>query len=307
MSAMGVIAGAATVSAAELERPAVAELLAGERLRSVSVESRLLLAAARLALREARADADTLGVVVATRHAGLQDYVELFREGTDAERPRVRPAKGPQAGLTAPAAEISIRLPAAGPNATVCNGAVGGLDALRYAADRLAAGEADAMLVCELELAPAVMRGDAVEAPHMQRAAVVVLEREQAVRARGATPWARVGAVATAFSPTGDTTEAQARATDQALAAAGAAAGDADALAEVCVAAAAAGDADALTVAGGTDGDGADANDAGVVSRLAAALTACARGEAHGPQLLQAHEAGAAGAAVVALEPQRRR
>ncbi len=307
---MTAIAGAAAVTAAELEQPAVVELLAGERLRSVSVESRLLLAAARMALRDARArtegpreDAtgDALGVVVAMRHAGLQDYVELFCEGTDAERPRVRPAKGPQAGLTAPAAEISIRLPAAGPNATVCNGAVGGLDALRYAADRLAAGDADAMLVCEVELAPDVLRtgppGER-DAPPPQRAAVVVLEREQAVRARGAAPCARLGAVATAFSPAGDSQQAQARATQQALAEADVRTG----------ARAAEAQADALPVGNAlVERDAADANGAGAVSRLVAALDRLAHGEAHGPQLLQAHEAGAAGAAVIQPERERGR
>jgi len=281
--AASAIAGAAAVTTAELEQPAVGELLAGERLRSVSVESRLLLAAARMALRDARARTngpagapDGLGVVVATRHAGLQDYVELFREGTDLERPRVRPAKGPQAGLTAPAAEISIRLPAAGPNATVCNGAVGGLDALRYAADRLAAGDADAMLVCEVELVPAVVRAAADDAPHAQRAAVVVLESEQALEARGAAPFARLRAVATSFSPAGDTAEAQARAREQALAEAG---------------------------AGNAEAQSPPDDDAGVLFRLSA--VAC--GGVHGLQLLQAHEAGAAGAAVMEPERVRRR
>ncbi|HEX7289558.1 MAG TPA: beta-ketoacyl synthase N-terminal-like domain-containing protein [Conexibacter sp.] len=271
------IAGAAALTAAELERPDVAELLAGERLRSVSVESRLLLAAARMALRDARAradapatDPDGLGVVVATRHAGLQDYVELYREGTDAERPRVRPAKGPQAGLTAPAAEVSIRLPAAGPNATLCNGAVGGLDALRYASDRLAAGDADAMLVCELELAPAALRRDADAAPEQQRAAVLVLERDEALRA----PRTHVLAVATAFSPDDDADEALARASAEALAEAGV------------------GAADPLPV-----------SRLGAVARLVAA----AAGGAHGPRLVTAHEAGAAGAAVVMSEPEEGR
>jgi 3-oxoacyl-[acyl-carrier-protein] synthase II len=275
------IAGAAVLTAAELEQPDVAELLAGERLRTVSVESRLLLAAARMALRDARArtdgpaaDPDGLGVVVATRHAGLQDYVELYREGTDGERPRVRPAKGPQAGLTAPAAEVSIRLPAAGPNATLCNGAVGGLDALCWAGDRLAAGDADAMLVCELELSPAAVREDADAAPQLQRAAVLVVEREPAVRARSATPCVRVRAVATAFSPDGDGAEAQARANRQALAEAGV------------------GAADPLPP-----------SERGAVARLAVATV----DDPHGPRLLTAHEAGAAGAAVVATEPEEER
>lgn len=273
---MSAVSGSAAVTAAELEQPAVAALLAGERLRGVSVESRLLLAAARLALRDARArtggphvDADELGVVVATRHAGLQDYVELFREGTEGERPRVRPAKGPQTGLTAPAAEVSIRLPAAGPNATVANGAVGGLDALRYAADRLAAGDAQAMLACELELAPAVVEAAGGE----QRAAVVVLEPAAAIRARGAAPCVRLGAVATAFSPAGDDAEASARAVEQALADAGAE----------------------------PPGDAGDDGSGGALARLAAAVA-----DGTGPQLLRAHEAGSAGAAVLLLdEPER--
>jgi len=281
------IAGCAAVTAAELEDPAVAELLAGERLRTVSLESRLLLAAARLALRNARSssdrpdmDADELGVVVATRHAGLQEYVDLYRSGTEGERPRVRPGRGPQTGLTAPAAEVSIRLPAAGPNATVCNGAVGGLDALRYAADRLAAGDAEAMLVCEVDLAPAVLRAAAAangEESHEQRATVVVLERADAADRRGGTPRALLGAIATAFSPSGDAAEAEARAVGEVLASTDL-------------------DADSART---WDGDGSS----GALGRLADAAASLARGDAHGPQLLRAYDAGAAGAAVVDREP----
>jgi len=279
------IAGSAAITAAELEDPAVAELLQGERLRTVSLESRLLLAAARLALRDARSrtdepevDADELGVVVATRHAGLQEYVELYRAGTEGERPRVRPGRGPQTGLTAPAAEVSIRLPAAGPNATVCNGAVGGLDALRYAADRLAAGDASAMLVCEVDVTPAVVqppRADGQEPPS-QRATVLVLESADAMRARDASPCALLGAVATAFSPTGDAAEAEARAVGEALAVA--------------------------------DADHALAwNGAGAVARLAAAAASLARGETRGPQLVRANDDGSAGAAVIHPDPERGR
>jgi len=277
------------VTAAELDDAAIVELLQGERLRTVSLESRLLLAAARLALQDARSrssdapiDADELGVVVATRHAGLQEYVELYRSGTEGDRPRVRPGKGPQTGLTAPAAEISIRLPAAGPNATVSNGAVGGLDALRYAADRLAAGDAGAMLVCEVDLAPAVVQSPSTdgEDAQAQRAAVVVLERANGRRTHGTTARALLGAVATAFSPTGDAAEAQARAVAEALAT-----DDAD-----------------------MDGDNTSAWDrggGGAVAQLADAATSLARGATHGPQLLRTHDAFSAGAAVVHPAPER--
>jgi len=175
------VTGSATLTAAELDAPPAADVLRGERLRSVSLESRLLLAAARLALRDAGLrtdddafDPDALGIVVATRHAGLQEYVDLYRAGTEGERPRVNPARGPQTGFNAPAAELSIRLPAAGPNATLC-GDDAGADALHYAADQLAAGRAAAMLVCEVDLAPPVLHGGAAT-PDADRASVLVLE-----------------------------------------------------------------------------------------------------------------------------------
>jgi 3-oxoacyl-[acyl-carrier-protein] synthase II len=200
------ITGIGVVTAAQLEQPAVAALLAGERLRAVALEGRLALAAARLALRDAGLapgaglDPDALGVVVATRYAGLQEYVELYRAGTEGERPRVNPARGPQTGLNAPAAELSIRLPAAGPNATLCNGARGALDALRYAADQLAARRADAMLVCEVDAAPAVLGGE----PGGGAAAVVVLEAAGAARARGAVPRALLGTIASGSATAAD-------------------------------------------------------------------------------------------------------
>jgi len=276
MSAIAIV-GAAALTADELERPALAELLAGERPRAVGIELRLLLAAVRQALHTARShtnglnlDPDALGVVVATHHAGLQAYVELFLEGTRAERPRVRPTKGPQSGLTAPAAEVSIRLPAAGPNATVCNGAVGGFDALRYAADRLAASDAETMLACELDLAPAAVHGRT--ARHVQRAAAAVLAHAPAVRADSSLPWAQVRAVATAFSPVGDAAEAQTRARVQALAEAGVT------------------DAEASPRTARGDGP---------IAQLVEVAADFARGGERHPQLLVAHEGGAAGAAVL--------
>jgi len=277
------VTGAAALTGLELEQPAIAELLRGERLRSVSLESRLLLATARLALRDAHTrtggpevDPDELGVVVATRHAGLHDYVELFREGSEAEHPRVRPAKGPQSGFTAPAAYASILLPAAGPNATVSNGPVGGLDALRYAADRLAAGDASAMLVCEDEITSELGPDSALNREDVrQRAAVLVLERESAVRARGAAPSVLLLRVATAFSPTGEVADAQARADDEALAVSGNAVHSAAAPPERT----------------------------GVVVRLARAARHTQRAS-RGPQLLRASDGWSAGAAVIDPQPE---
>jgi 3-oxoacyl-[acyl-carrier-protein] synthase II len=270
MTATSAITGAGSATPADLEAPAVAELLRGERLRSASLETRLLLAAGRLALRDAALDGDALdpdelGVVVATSHAGLHDYVELFRAGTEGDRPHVNPARGPQTGLNAPAADLSIRLRAAGPNATLANGAVGGLDALLYAADQLAAGRARAMLVCAVDALPELLRSSQPDA-----ATVLVLERRSGRTAVRAV----VAAVATAHAPDGDAADAQARAVRDALAAAGAGAGTA-------------------AVASTWTGSGE------AVAQVAAAATSLARGDAAGPLLVRAGDACAAGAAVL--------
>jgi 3-oxoacyl-[acyl-carrier-protein] synthase II len=232
------ITGTGVVSCDRVDGPAVGELLRGERVRALAAEAKLLLAAARLALRDAgledgAIDPDELGIAVATSHAGEREYLALLAAGRDPRAARVSPALAPQAGLNGPASVASIRLGAAGPNATVCGGAAGGLDALRYAADALAHGRARAMLVCGVDAEPAsarapgaVARADALApatpasggaAPaRAGGAAVLVLEAPDAARAQ-----ALVAGVATACSPRGDAADAGARARRAALREAG--------------------------------------------------------------------------------------
>jgi len=216
------ITGRGFVGAKGLAAPRIVELLRGERTRLLAPETVMALAAARLALRDAgllpgRLAPEQLGIVVATRHAGLHDYVELFETGVGGRRP-ISPLQGPQTGLNAPAAHLSIRLRAAGPNATIVGGSVGALDALRYAAVALADGRARAMLVCGCEAAPAVL-------PAAEGGAVaVVLEARDAGRSpRGG---AVVRGVGTAFSPSGDLADAHTRALAAALRAAALASAD---------------------------------------------------------------------------------
>ncbi len=209
----------------------VAEVLGDERRRTLNAETCLLLAAARLALADAHLDArllgDRTGIVVSSCHAGLGDYAELLRAGLAGGVRGVNPARGPQTGLNAPTAHVSIRLGLAGPNMTIANGASGGLDALVYAADALADGRADAMLVGGVDVVPRIetdgSRTRASGAPTTRarpfdrdrtgpvagEAGVVVVlerldaagERLDAAQRRDSIPRARLGAVASAFSP----------------------------------------------------------------------------------------------------------
>ncbi len=276
---MSAITGVGVVMADAIESPRVEELLRGERTRALNSEAKLLLAAARLALHDAglteqEVRSERLGVVVATRHAGHRDYVALFLAGIERDG-HVNPARGPQTGLNAPAALVSIRLGAAGPNATLSNGAVGGLDALRYAADALAAERAAAMLVCGVDVEPQA-------GPPLGGAAVVVLEPSTAKRTRSVCVRARVAGLATAFSPHDDLPEATARSLDEALRAAGVA-------------------TNGIRASFGAESTGADG--VAAVAQLARAASSLHRRDTSGPVAVCASDAPCSAGVAVLVEP----
>jgi len=135
------------------DRDQVTSKLPSQQLASLNMEARMALAACLLALEDAGLDEasfadDSCGVVVAAQHAGLQDYADLWWAGMRADDAIVSPTRGPRAGFNAVAGYLGIRTGARGPNVTILNGVVGGVDAILYAMDAIARGEARAMLVC---------------------------------------------------------------------------------------------------------------------------------------------------------------
>lgn len=275
------LTGSGVVPAAAADAPATSELLRGERLRALGAEARLLLAAARLALRDAALAADdldpeALGVAVATCGAGHDDYAALFLAALDPERPPPSLARGPQTGMNAPAALVSIRLGAAGPNATLSNGAAGGFDALRYALDAIAAGRAAAMVVAAVDLVPAE-----AGAPAAGGAAALVLE---APGARACGVRARVAGVATAHASDGAPARACERCRRAALADAG---------------------VGAAAVAERVEAVRDAADGVAALAQLADAAERLHRGAARGPLLLGTADAGGGAGAAVLLEADR--
>jgi 3-oxoacyl-[acyl-carrier-protein] synthase II len=223
----------------------IAAVLEEEPRRFLNRESLLLLAAARLALADAQHPPEQIahtGIVVSTRHAGLQDYADLFwtalgqHAAQPVGRPRVSPARGPQTGLNAPAANLSIRLGAKGPNLTLTNGAAGGIDALAYATGALESGRATTMLVGGVEVIPQVTHNlsqregyrttcplprpfdrDRGGAMLGEAGVVAVLEHDKHAQRRGARAHAHVRATATAFAPDHDLERASRRSLTSAL------------------------------------------------------------------------------------------
>lgn len=211
--------------------------------------AQLAVAAGKLALAEAgmEGDSDRMGVIVAsgagggaTREAQL---AVLHERGPDRVSPLAIPATVPNMA----AAQVSITLGARGPVTAACTACAAGTDSIglaaatlrRGAADVMLAGGADAMITPLWVAGFDAMRvlahpeGDPADAPRPfdvdrhgfligEAGAVLVLEREEAARARGARVIAEVlgyGASADAYhltdpNPTG---ASQARAITAAL------------------------------------------------------------------------------------------
>ncbi|HEX4863701.1 MAG TPA: beta-ketoacyl synthase N-terminal-like domain-containing protein [Acidimicrobiales bacterium] len=144
------VLGQAEASFAKAAPPAVGE------------EARVAELAAFLAFMDADAGsacpgAEVLGIAMSGHYSGLQDYAEQFWAGACEPDGMVSATRGPRTGFNATAGHLGIGLSAEGPNVTLVNGSIGGIDALIYAADALNLGRADAMIVCGVDRVPGVM------------------------------------------------------------------------------------------------------------------------------------------------------
>jgi len=125
-------------------------------LRTLDRSTRLLSAAALLALEDAgltvrEEDSYCTGVAVGATFGSLHSIAQFDREGIT-EGPRfVNPSFFPNTVINSPASQVSIRLGIRGFNTTVSTGFCSGLDALSYAADFIRMGRADAVLAGSVE------------------------------------------------------------------------------------------------------------------------------------------------------------
>lgn len=177
----------------------------GRRVTRFNNRSTLLaMAACEAAVADAglaidEASRNRIGITVGTTLGSLSGIVE-FGEGTfDRDRPYlVNAACFPNAVLNTAAGALAIRMDARGANATVAAGPLAGIAALRYGEITLRAGHIDTMLAgaSEEATAPAVVWARSARATGTpgEGAAMFVLEREDAARAAGRTPIARLAA-----------------------------------------------------------------------------------------------------------------
>src|SRR5262249_61343996 len=143
-------AGAPRLGAEVRDFPA-REFIASTHLRRMDNVSRLLVAAARMALDDARLPAKLLvpertGVVVGSVLGDISESVtylqRVFTKGPSAASPMVFP----NLVLNAPASYIAMELGTTGVNLTVSQGEISGESAILQACDALRAGRAEVML-----------------------------------------------------------------------------------------------------------------------------------------------------------------
>lgn len=199
--------------------------------RRMSQPSRFAVAAASAAIEAAglavpeSADPGT-AVAVATAF-GPSSYTQKLLDQILFEGPQAAsPALFTECVANAPAAQISIRLHASGPNLTIVEREAGPLIAVGRAAAEIAHGRADRALAGSVEemtplLHSILARFGALASPEAdgversrpfdarrtgflaaEGATVLVLERERDASARGVVPLARIAGWAAAFDPT---------------------------------------------------------------------------------------------------------
>ena len=224
------------------------DIIGTKGLKYLNDATRLLLCTAELARRDARLEiapdaAEDVGVVVASSFSNVGDCVGFY-ESLLSPAERTNPLRFPNLFINIAGGNLAIRLGIRGLNTTVTNGATSSLDALQYGLTALRCARARVLLVGGLEvLSPALvegfwragMLGDTMAPRPFDRrrrglilaegCGVLVLERADAVRDRGAPVYGEVAGYGSVPVETGDEAvaagEAIAEAMQQALAAAG--------------------------------------------------------------------------------------
>jgi 3-oxoacyl-[acyl-carrier-protein] synthase II len=131
-------------------------LLGKKGLRTLDRSTRLISAAAKLALEDAglqitEENTHSIGVSIGTTFGSLHSVAEFDRQGLIEGPKYVNPSHFPNTVINSPASQVSIRFQIKGFNTTISTGFCAGLDAVSYAVDFIRLGRADIVLAGGVE------------------------------------------------------------------------------------------------------------------------------------------------------------
>ncbi|MCW5249035.1 beta-ketoacyl synthase N-terminal-like domain-containing protein [Streptomyces sp. SHP 1-2] len=195
------------IHAAHVRRPLPLGDVVGPRVdRTLTWDARLLIHAAHTAWPDRSGHLpERTGVVLGTLRAGRNEYIAIHNAAGHSGL-TVNPVWGPHSGYNAAAAQLSIVLPAEGPNLTLTSGATAGLEALAVGVRCLEDGVCDTVLAAGLDTLSAAVGGapeGADGVPEGEAAAVLLLERAGAGEGRALARVLGTGRDAAAPPPAG--------------------------------------------------------------------------------------------------------
>lgn len=177
-------------------------LLGKRGWKYLSPATRYLLAAAKLAIDDARLDPDrfsdeAMGVVVGTNFAAEPVVGRLDEVVVAQGAHMLSPAEAPNFSVNIPASNISMRYGMRAFNLTLTNPMVAGLESVLTLAAAIRRGRAQLGVAGATEERPGLVAGG-------EGACCLVLETMSAAAGRGATPRVRLAGGWCRFSPAGD-------------------------------------------------------------------------------------------------------
>jgi 3-oxoacyl-[acyl-carrier-protein] synthase II len=210
------LADRADIVGGDIAESDIAQLLNARRVRRMSQYVKLSLAAAMLCLRDAGIEdfapySENCAAVLGTTHGSTnyceQYYGQIVREGIAAANPMLFAEGVPNAA----AAHLSLMLSLRGPCQTVIGTRTAGLDAIRLAAARIAAGEWQRAIVgAAEEFSPTVnaaharwRRNGTDPVVAGAGAVTLLLESRPAMESRGGRSRGRIDAAAGGLAPPG--------------------------------------------------------------------------------------------------------
>lgn len=204
------------------------EILGPKGLRTLDRATKLLLCAGSLALADAKLDINdglfnSVGTCIGTTLGHVWSVSE-FDRAMLVDGPRyVNPAEFPNTVMNSSASQLAIRFGIKGPCSTVSSGFTSSLDAIKYGIDLMKNNRADIVLTgsvenfCEQNYLGfyktkflAGVKGEELSCPFDKRrngaifgegSGIVVLEKEESARKRGARIYARIAGYGTSFYP----------------------------------------------------------------------------------------------------------